>query len=82
MRCEEGGMYNFSVSDLDQIIENTLKENKKISKVLMGYKLFHELMNDPKFHAEVTNSALSATKRKYKRLKIKITTDEYQLHFE
>ena len=39
-------------------------------------------MNDPKFHAEVTDSALSATKRKYKNLKIKITTDEYQLHFE
>ena len=70
-------MYNFSVSDLDQIIQNILKENKKISKILMGYKLFHELMNDPKFHAEVNNSALSATKRKYKRLKIKITTDEY-----
>lgn len=75
-------MYNFSVSDLDQIIENTLNENKKISKMLMGYKLFHELMNDPKFHAEVNNSALSATKRKYKRLKIKITTDEYKINFE
>ena len=74
-------MYNFSVSDLDQIIENALKENKKISKILMGYKLFHELMNDPKFHAEVNNSALSATKRKYKRLKIKITTEEYPLYF-
>ncbi|RZG82699.1 hypothetical protein EXE10_11575 [Acinetobacter sp. WCHAc060033] len=75
-------MYNFSVSDLDQIIENTLNENKKISKMLMGYKLFHELMNDPKFHAEVNNSALSATKRKYKCLKIKITTDEYKINFE
>lgn len=41
-------MYDFSVSDLNQIIENTLNENKKISKMLMGYKLFHELMNDPK----------------------------------
>ncbi len=45
-------------------------------------KLFNDLMNDPKFYAEVTDSALSATKRKYKNLKIKITTDKYQLHFE
>jgi len=39
-------------------------------------------MNDNKFYAEVTNLALSETKRKYNNLKIKITTDEYQLHFE
>ncbi|MCU4419538.1 MULTISPECIES: hypothetical protein [Acinetobacter] len=75
-------MHSFSVKKLDQLIENDLKEKKKYSKLLIGYKLFHELMNDPKFHAEVIDSALSATKRKYKNLKIKITTDEYQLHFE
>ncbi|MFA3130249.1 MULTISPECIES: hypothetical protein [Acinetobacter] len=75
-------MHSFSVKELDQLIENDLKEKKKSSKLLIGYKLFHELMNDPKFHAEVIDSALSATKRKYKNLKIKITTDEYQLHFE
>ncbi|EKP60972.1 hypothetical protein J583_4197 [Acinetobacter baumannii 83444] len=39
-------------------------------------------MNDPIFYTEVSNSALSATKRKYKQLKIKITTHQYQLHFE
>lgn len=78
----EDNMHSFSVKDLDQLIENDLKENKKSSKLLIGYKLFHDLMSDPKFHAEVTNSALSATKRKYKNLKIKITTDDYQLHFE
>jgi hypothetical protein len=78
----EGKMHSFSVKELDQLIENDLKEKKKSSKLLIGYKLFHELMNDPKFHAEVIDSALSATKRKYKNLKIKITTDEYQLHFE
>ncbi|EXT59543.1 hypothetical protein J813_4255 [Acinetobacter sp. 25977_10] len=68
-------MHSFSVKELDQLIENDLKEKKKSSKLLIGYKLFHDLMNDPKFHAEVTDSALSATKRKYKNLKIKITTD-------
>ena len=75
-------MHSFSVQELDQLIEDYLKSNKKYSKLLIGYKLFHDLMNDPKFHAEVTDSALSATKRKYKNLKIKITTDEYQLHFD
>ncbi|NNH79256.1 hypothetical protein HLH17_16730 [Acinetobacter sp. ANC 5380] len=75
-------MHSFSVKELDQLIENDLKEKKKSSKLLIGYKLFHDLMNDPKFHAEVTDSALSAIKRKYKNLKIKVTTDEYQLHFE
>ena len=78
----EGKMHSFSVQELDQLIEIDLKEKKRSSKLLIGYKLFHDLMNDPKFHNEVTNSALSATKRKYKNLKIKITTDEYQLHFE
>lgn len=39
-------------------------------------------MSDPKFYEEVTNSALSSTKRKYKNMKIKITTDEYQLNFD
>ena len=82
MVTSEGKMNSFSVKELDQLIENGLKENKKSSKLLIGYKLFHDLMSDPKFHAEVTNSALSATKRKYKNLKLKITTDEYQLHFE
>lgn len=74
----EGNMHSFSVKELDQLIENDLKEKKKSSKLLIGYKLFNDLMNDPKFYAEVTDSALSATKRKYKNLKIKITTDKYQ----
>ena len=78
----EGNMHSFSVKDLDQLIEENLKENKKSSKLLIGYKLFHDLMNDSKFYTEVTESSLSSTKRKYKGLKLKITTDEYQLHFE
>ncbi|EXC39502.1 hypothetical protein J529_4124 [Acinetobacter baumannii 99063] len=49
---------------------------------MIGYKLFSDLMNDPIFYTEVSNSALSATKRKYKQLKIKITTHQYQLHLE
>lgn len=78
----EANMYSFSVKDLDQLIETNLKDGKKYSKLLIGYKLFSDLMNDPIFYTEVSNSALSATKRKYKQLKIKITTHQYQLHLE
>ena len=75
-------MHSFSVKNLDQLIESNIREDKEINKILIGYKLFNELMNDSKFYTEVTESALSSTKRKYKGLKFKITTDEYQLHFE
>lgn len=74
-------MHNFSVKDLDKLIEANFKENKDSSKLWIGYKLFFELMNDSKFYTEVTESAISSTKRKYKGLKLKVTTDEYQLHF-
>lgn len=40
-------MHSFSVQELDQLIEDDLKANKKSSKLLIGYKLFHDLMNDP-----------------------------------
>ena len=45
-------MHSFSVKELDQLIENDLKEKKKSSKLLIGYKLFHDLMSDPKFYAD------------------------------
>ena len=75
----ENTMHSFSVQDLDQLIETDRKEGNKPSKILIGYKLFHNLMNDRKFNDEVANSALDASKRKYKKLKIKITTDEYSI---
>ena len=78
----EANMYSFSVKDLDQLIETNLKDGNKYSKLLIEYKLFSDLMYDSIFYTEVSNSALSATKRKYKQLKIKITTHQYQLHFE
>jgi len=78
----EANIYSFSVKDFDQLIETNLKDGNKYSKLLIGYKLFSDLMNDPIFYTEVSNSALSATKRKYKQLKIKITTHQYQLHLE
>ncbi|MGA6879298.1 hypothetical protein [Acinetobacter sp. AND/436] len=75
-------MKNFSVNDLDLLIEKYRKAYKEVKKILIGYKLFGEIMNDSNFHEEVINSALSTTNRKYKKIKIRITTDEYQLDFE
>ena len=71
-----------SVQELDQLINEAVKEDKEINKILIGYKLFSHLMKDSEFSEEVINSALSPTQRKYKKLKIKVTTDEYQLHFK
>lgn len=42
----EGNMHSFSVKELDQLIENDLKEKKKSSKLLIGYKLFNDLMKE------------------------------------
>jgi hypothetical protein len=42
----EDNMHIFSVKDLDRLIDENLKENKQSNKLLIGYKLFHELMND------------------------------------
>ncbi|WP_149932482.1 hypothetical protein [Acinetobacter oleivorans] len=75
-------MHSYSVKELDQLIETNLKDVNKYSKLLIEYKLFSDLMYDSIFYTEVSNSALSTTKRKYKQLKIKITTHQYQLHFE
>lgn len=75
-------MQSFTVSDLDELIKQTLSSDKNIGKLLIGYKLFAELMNDSKFSDEVNHSGLSSNKRRYKNLKIKVTTDEYQLCFE
>jgi hypothetical protein len=39
-------------------------------------------MQNPSFSSEVLNSALDPNKRKYKKLKIKLTKDDEQLELE
>ncbi|MDR6796012.1 hypothetical protein J2W67_001127 [Acinetobacter calcoaceticus] len=39
-------------------------------------------MQNPKFADEVTNSALDPNKRKYRKMKIKVTKDDDQLELE
>lgn len=75
-------MKKANVAYLDEMIEEFKQNGQKPNKLLIGYKVYSELMNDTKFSSEVLHSALDANKRKYKKLKIKITQDEYQLNIE
>ncbi|WP_130802614.1 hypothetical protein [Acinetobacter ihumii] len=70
------------LDDLNQLIDNFKDHKEKPSKILIGYKIYTELMNDSKFKNEVLESALDPNKRKYRKLKIKITQDDYQLKVE
>lgn len=72
-------MPNISVDYLDQLIEDSQKKGQVPERILIGYKAYSELMNNRRFSEEVTNSALSPDKRKYKKIKIKVTQDDYQL---
>lgn len=67
---------------LNNIIDSFKDTKEKPSKILIGYKIYAELMNDAKFKSEILESALDPNKRKYRKLKIKITQDEYQLKIE
>ena len=42
-------------------------------------KAYADLMSDRKFFEEVAGSAMEPSKRKYKKIKIKVTQDDYQL---
>ncbi|MBO8209789.1 hypothetical protein [Acinetobacter nosocomialis] len=52
------------------------------TRICLGYKTYYKLMQNPKFAEEVSNSALDPNKRKYKKLKIKVTKDDNQLELE
>ncbi|EHU1489815.1 hypothetical protein ITF21_12030 [Acinetobacter baumannii] len=68
---------------LNHLIELYIKNNeKKPEKILIGYKSYSDLMNNSVFFDEVTNSALDPNKRKFQKIKIKITKDDYQLDLE
>ena len=67
---------------LNQLIDHFKNDKEKPTKILMGYKIYAELMNDSKFKNEILESALDPNKRKYRKLKIKITQDDYQLKVE
>ena len=77
-------MTNSPIFDrLTQIIESYIQEHKESpQKILIGYKAYYDLMGNTSFAEEVTNSALDPNKRKYQKIKIKITKDDYQLELD
>lgn len=72
-------MPNITIKRLDDILCELADKNKKPEQILLGYKVYGELMNDRKFFDEVAGSAMDPSKRKYKNIKIKVTQDDYQL---
>ncbi|ENW80022.1 hypothetical protein F908_02219 [Acinetobacter sp. NIPH 284] len=77
-------MTNTSIfTKLTHLIESYSQEHKaKPQKILIGYKAYNDLMGNSEFADEVTNSALNPHKRKYKKIKLKITKDDHQLELE
>ncbi|WP_019384815.1 hypothetical protein [Acinetobacter venetianus] len=66
-----------------QIIDDyTIKHTEKPQRILIGYKAYYKLMCNFDFANEVTESSLDANKRKFKKIKIKITKDDFQLDLE
>ena len=72
-------MPNCDINNLDSLLNKLIADKKAPKKILIGYKTYGELMNDRRFLEEVVGSAMDPNKRKYKKVKIKITQDEYLL---
>ncbi|NNH86232.1 hypothetical protein [Acinetobacter terrae] len=72
-------MPNINVKKLDKLIGDMVSKNQKPEKILIGYRAYSELMKDRKFFEEVVGSAMEPSKRKYKKIKIRITQDDHQL---
>ncbi|MGX5699559.1 hypothetical protein ACWKWF_08145 [Acinetobacter kookii] len=72
-------MPNINVKKLDKLIGDVVSKNQTPEKILIGYKAYGELMKDRKFFEEVVGSAMEPNKRKYKKIKIRITQDDHQL---
>ncbi|TXJ07960.1 MAG: hypothetical protein E6Q25_06715 [Acinetobacter sp.] len=69
------------MSYLDKLNElvKSVTSAKKPEKLLIGYKMYLELMKERRFFEEVVGSSMEPNKRRYKQIKIKITQDDYQL---
>ena len=55
-----------TVKKLDDTLSELVVNGKKPEKILLGYKVYGELMNDRSFFEEVAGSAMDPNKRKYK----------------
>ncbi len=71
------------LQELNSLIEYYSKRTDcPPSRIRIGYRAYAKLMQCPPFADEVINSALEPNKRKYKKIKIKITKDDDQLEIE
>lgn len=71
------------LDELNSQIENYLKRTHcPPSRICIGYKAYYKLMQNSQFADEVSNSALDPNKRKYRKLKIKVTKDDDQIELE
>lgn len=57
-----------TVKKLDDTLSELVVNGKKPEKILLGYKVYGELMNDRSFFEEVAGSAMDPNKRKYKNI--------------
>ncbi|MFV5366081.1 hypothetical protein [Acinetobacter oleivorans] len=71
------------LKELNSLIEYYSKRTDcPPTRIRIGYRAYTKLMQNPKFADEVTNSALDPNKRKYRKMKIKVTKDDDQLELE
>jgi hypothetical protein len=71
------------LKELNSLIEYYSKRTDcPPTRIRIGYRAYAKLMQNPKFADEVINSALDPNKRKYKKMKIKVTKDDDQLELE
>lgn len=71
------------LDELNSQIEYYLKRTDcPPSRICIGYKAYYKLMQNPQFADEVSDSALDPNKRKYRKLKIKVTKDDNQIELE
>ncbi|MCH7337144.1 hypothetical protein [Acinetobacter sp. NIPH 2699] len=71
------------LNELNATIEYYVNRNGyQPTRIILGYKAYSSLMKDKTFADEVNNSAVNPNKRKYKKLKIKVTKDDHQLELE
>jgi len=71
------------LKELNSLIEYYSKRTDcPPTRIRIGYRAYAKLMQNPKFADEVQNSALDPNKRKYRKMKIKVTKDDDQLELE
>jgi hypothetical protein len=71
------------LEELDSMIEYYKQRDGHLpNRIRIGYRAYTKLMQSKSFCDELLNSAIDPNKRKYKKIKIKVTKDDYQLQLE